>query len=137
MVFALSLVVSLVLAAVLASMVTAPLRRISSTTRAVASGDLTQRVEASRLEELDALAQSFNEMAAKLKTSFDDLVGEVQTRQTRERELQESEARVRTSEERSAARGQCGRPRHVGLGRGTRPPGLGRLDVPALWRAEG
>ena len=100
MVFALALVLSLILAAVLTSMVTAPLRRISSTTSAVASGDLTQRVEESRLEELDALAQSFNEMAAKLKTTFDDLAGEVQTRLMRERELQESEARVRASEER-------------------------------------
>ena len=39
-------------------------------------------------------------MAAKLKKSFDDLVGEVETRKSRERELQESEARLRASEER-------------------------------------
>ena len=39
-------------------------------------------------------------MAAKLKTSFDDLVGEVATRKSRERELKESEARLRSSEER-------------------------------------
>ncbi len=44
--------------------------------------------------------QSFNDMAAKLKKSFDDLVGEVETRKRRERELQESEARLRASEER-------------------------------------
>ena len=37
-------------------------------------------------------------MAAKLKTSFDDLVGEVEMRKRRERELEESEARLRVSE---------------------------------------
>ena len=39
-------------------------------------------------------------MAAKLQKSFDDLVGEVEMRKSRERELQESEARLRASEER-------------------------------------
>ncbi len=39
-------------------------------------------------------------MAARLKKSFDDLVGEVETRKSRERELKESEARLRVSEER-------------------------------------
>ena len=36
----------------------------------------------------------------RLKKSFDDLVGEVETRKSRERELKESEARLRMSEER-------------------------------------
>ena len=63
MVFALALVLSLVLAAALASMVTAPLRRIARATQAMARGDLSARVPGSRLEELGALAQSFNDMA--------------------------------------------------------------------------
>ena len=100
MVFALALVLSLVLAAALASMVTAPLRRISRATQAMARGDLSTRVPGSRLEELGALAQSFNDMAGRLKTSFDDLVGEVETRKRRERELEESEARLRVSDDR-------------------------------------
>ena len=87
MVFALALVLSLVLAAALASMVTAPLRRMARATRAMARGDLSARVPGTRLEELGALAQSFNDMAARLKASFDDLVGEVETRKSREREL--------------------------------------------------
>ena len=66
----------------------------------MARGDLSVRVPGSKLEELDALAESFNAMAARLKTSFDDLVGEVETRKSRERELKESEARLRVSEER-------------------------------------
>ena len=100
MVFALALVLSLVLGAVLASMVTAPLRQMAHATRTMARGDLSIRVPGTRLEELDALAESFNAMAARLKTSFDDLVGEVATRKSREHELKESEARLRLSEER-------------------------------------
>ena len=49
---------------------------------------------------MDALAATFNAMAAKLKTAFDDLVGEVEMRKGREDELQQSEARLRASEER-------------------------------------
>ena len=100
MVLALALVFSLVLAAALASMVTAPLRRMANATRMIARGDLSVRVQGSKLEELGTLAAMFNDMAAKLKKSFDDLVGEVEMRKSRERELQESEARLRASEER-------------------------------------
>ena len=100
MVFALALVLSLVLAAALASIVTAPLRRMARATQNMASGELTARVPASRLDELGLLAQSFNDMAAKLKTSFDELVGEVDVRKKRERELEDSESRLRESEDR-------------------------------------
>ena len=100
MVLALALVLSLVLGAALASMVTAPLRHMAHATQTMAGGDLSVRVPGTRLEELDALAGSFNAMAAKLKKSFDDLVGEVAARKSREHELKESEARLRSSEER-------------------------------------
>ena len=100
MVIALALALALVMAAALASMVTAPLRHMAHATRTLARGELSVRVPGSRLEELDALAESFNAMAARLKTSFDDLVGEVETRKSRERALKESESRLRVSEER-------------------------------------
>jgi PAS domain S-box-containing protein len=100
MVLALALVFSLVLAAALASVVTAPLRRMANATRMIARGDLSARVQGSKLEELGVLATMFNDMAGKLQKSFDDLVGEVEMRKSRERELQESEARLRASEER-------------------------------------
>jgi two-component system sensor histidine kinase/response regulator len=87
MVFALALVLSTMLAAALSSTVTAPLRRISRATQAMARGDLSTRVPGSKLEELGALAQSFNDMAGRLKTSFDHLVSEVEMRKSREREL--------------------------------------------------
>jgi PAS domain S-box-containing protein len=100
MMFALALVVSLVLGALLASVVTSPLRHIANATRTMAGGDLSVRVPSTKLEELNALSESFNAMAAKLKTSFDNLLEEVATRKRRERELNESEARLRSSEER-------------------------------------
>jgi PAS domain S-box-containing protein len=100
MVFALALLLSLVLAAALASIVTAPLRRMARATEAMARGDLSTRVPASKLEELGSLADSFNDMAAKLKMSFDKLFGEVERRKGRERELADSEARLRASEAR-------------------------------------
>jgi PAS domain S-box-containing protein len=100
MVLALALVLSLVLGAALASMVTAPLRHMAHATQTMAGGDLSVRVPGAKLEELDTLSGSFNAMAAKLKKSFDDLVGEISTRKSREQELKESEARLRLSEER-------------------------------------
>jgi C4-dicarboxylate-specific signal transduction histidine kinase len=96
--FAVALVLSLLLAAALASMVTAPLRRMAHATQAMARGDLSTRVQGSKLVELDVLAKSFNDMAARLKKSFDDLVGEVEIRKTRERELEESQGRLSASE---------------------------------------
>jgi len=100
MVLALALVLSLVLGAALASMVTAPLRRMAHATQTMAGGDLGIQVPGTKLEELDALVESFNAMAGKLKKSFDDLVGEISTRKSREQELKESETRLRLSEER-------------------------------------
>ncbi|HWA72974.1 MAG TPA: ATP-binding protein [Polyangiaceae bacterium] len=98
MVFALSLLLALALAAVLASRVSAPLRQLSNATRALAEGDLDTRVPGSGLEELDTLAQSFNDMAHRLSQSFNDLHDEVEARKIRERELEESRARVKASE---------------------------------------
>jgi PAS domain S-box-containing protein len=100
MVFASALLLSLVLTAALAAMVTAPLRRMARATQAMARGDLNTRVPGSKLEELGSLADSFNDMAAKLKMSFDNLFGEVETRKRRERQLADSEARLRASEAR-------------------------------------
>jgi len=67
-----------------ASMVTAPLRHMAHATRTMAGGDLNVKVPGTRLEELDALAGSFNAMAAKLKTSFERSGREVAARQSRE-----------------------------------------------------
>jgi two-component system sensor histidine kinase/response regulator len=61
-----ALILSLVIAVLLAELVTAPLRRIADATRALARGQLGHRIAPSRLAELDVLAKSFNDMAAQL-----------------------------------------------------------------------
>ncbi|MGE0425760.1 MAG: ATP-binding protein [Reyranellaceae bacterium] len=100
MVFAVALLVSMALAALLAASVTAPLRRIARTIRTPAGGDLPPPLPASRLEELSALSQSFNDMTARLRDTFDKLRVEAAARAARERELIDSEARLRRSEDR-------------------------------------
>ncbi|MBS0633473.1 MAG: PAS domain-containing protein [Verrucomicrobia bacterium] len=61
-IFALALLLALAVAAALASLVTAPLRRISNATRALAEGGLPQPLPGSSLTELNVLAHSFNRM---------------------------------------------------------------------------
>lgn len=100
MVFTLALLFGLTLAALLASKMTEPLRRISSATRALAAGELDVRVPESRLEEFGTLARSFNHMAAQLKSSFEELTTEVAARRERERELEETQSRLKASETR-------------------------------------
>jgi signal transduction histidine kinase/DNA-binding response OmpR family regulator len=73
MILALALLISVALAALLASMVTAPIRRIARAAGAFAGGDLSQRAPPTRLLELGHLATGFNEMATRLTASFDAL----------------------------------------------------------------
>ncbi|WP_420476924.1 ATP-binding protein [Noviherbaspirillum sp. ST9] len=100
MVFAVALTLSLLVAAYLATVVTAPICRISQASEQLMKGDLAQRVPHSRLGELGMLARSFNGMAEALQKSFSDLLSEVEMRKRRERELEESQLRVRLNEDR-------------------------------------
>jgi len=83
LVFALALLLSLAVAAVLASQVTAPLQRVAQATRSLAQGNLDVRVPESRLEELGTLAVAFNQMAEQVKRSF----GTVKASETKLEEL--------------------------------------------------
>jgi PAS domain S-box-containing protein len=66
-VLAAALALSLALAAVLAALVTAPIARLSRATQVLArEGALAQPLPGSRLEELDVLSESFNDMARQL-----------------------------------------------------------------------
>ena len=100
MVFTVALLLSLMVAAVLAARVTEPLRNISKATEALAGGNLGVRVPSSRLEELSGLARSFNGMAEQLEESFASLTVEVEQRTRREAELEQSEERLKSSENR-------------------------------------
>ncbi|MFA4796342.1 PAS domain-containing protein [Leptospira kirschneri] len=69
-VFAVALTSSLLIAALLAGIVTASIRRISNASIEMAKGDFDQRVPPSKLEELGSLSITFNHMAEQLQESF-------------------------------------------------------------------
>jgi PAS domain S-box-containing protein len=81
MVFTAALVVAVLLAAILANLVTNPIRRISRTAQAMAGGDLTLRAPGSGLEEVNALSETFNHMVERLQDAFKETrIGEEKLR---------------------------------------------------------
>jgi PAS domain S-box-containing protein len=99
MVYAIVLILSLALATILATMVANPIRHISRATRALA-GNLSQRIPDSRVEELNSLAHSFSQMAARLQEIFANLRSEVEMRKQREQELEASRRQLEESKKR-------------------------------------
>jgi PAS domain S-box-containing protein len=93
MVFAVALLLSVAVAAFLASLMTARLRLISLATQSLSRGDLMQRVPSTRLAEIDALTTSWNDMAEQLSTSIGRLRGEVDMRK-RQDLLRNTETRI-------------------------------------------
>ncbi len=67
-----------------------PILRLIEASRAIASGALDQKVEGSGVNELEVLAQSFNQMAAQLKDSFNELEIRVEQRTLQMREAKEA-----------------------------------------------
>ena len=61
------LIVSLAVIQLLAHGMVLPLRQMVAATRAMASGDYSQRVTATAQDEVGSLARSFNAMAARLE----------------------------------------------------------------------
>jgi len=96
MVFAVALLMTLIAAIVLSTLVTAPIRRLANATRALARGELFQRVPGSRLDELGALSASFNFMAERLQRSFDELSSVTAKLAAREQSLEQSERELRS-----------------------------------------
>ncbi|MDY7005020.1 MAG: ATP-binding protein [Cyanobacteriota bacterium] len=60
--------------------ITQPILKLQQASEAIASGQLDRAVEVSNINELEKLAQSFNQMAAQLKTSFTELEDRVAER---------------------------------------------------------
>jgi two-component system sensor histidine kinase/response regulator len=84
LIFSVAFVLAVGLAAWLAHAMTSGLCRIVEVTQALAAGDLAQRVPGSHLQELNDLARSFNDMAAKLSGSIEELrANEARMLQTR------------------------------------------------------
>lgn len=61
------------LAALLARWILRPLQQLSTATRAIAAGDLQRRVPVKGDDELGALSQDFNHMAAQMQTHVEEL----------------------------------------------------------------
>ena len=68
-----SLVVATGLGIITSGWITRPIYRLSRASRAIADGVLEQRVKAPKINELGVLANSFNQMADRLKSSFAQL----------------------------------------------------------------
>ncbi|MGB3491374.1 MAG: PAS domain S-box protein [Elainellaceae cyanobacterium] len=78
--------VAIALGLVTARWVTRPLLQLSQASRAIAAGDLNQRVEVEGSQEISRLAETFNHMAQQLQTLFID----VQRSETRFQNLAEN-----------------------------------------------
>lgn len=68
-----ALLLSTVAGVLTARWVTLPLRRLNQAAKDIAAREFDRAVDVSRLDEVGELAESFNEMAAQLKKSFQDL----------------------------------------------------------------
>lgn len=72
--------------------ITLPIIAMTATAVQIASGDLNQKVPASRRDEIGILARSFNVMTTKLRLLYEDLEHKVQERT---KQLQDANAEVR------------------------------------------
>lgn len=96
------IVVIVVLAsAIVSASISRPIIRLTETIQTFAEGDLARRAEISSRNEIGQLANSFNEMADKLKkitVSRDELSAEIDVRQRVEQQLREAASNLRRSQ---------------------------------------
>lgn len=62
------------------NLITTPIQKLSQASRAIAEGELSQVIEVQGVSELETLADSFNQMASQLQTSFETLEHRVDER---------------------------------------------------------
>jgi len=79
--------------------ITTPLDEIRRGTQIVRDGDLAHRVKLATGDELQELAESFNEMTARLQTSHEELEDRVRERKRAEEELSQSHEELRKTHE--------------------------------------
>lgn len=85
----LALILASGIGVITARRISQPILRLNQAARAIAQGQLKQRVQGSSVRELQTLANSFNSMALQLRQSFMDL-------ESKNRALQDSEERLRS-----------------------------------------
>jgi signal transduction histidine kinase len=69
----LAIVLGAVIATALSRSITSPIAELEAVTRRMARGELDQRIDSSRKDELGRLAKSFNDMASELDRMYSDL----------------------------------------------------------------
>ncbi|OIP71791.1 MAG: hybrid sensor histidine kinase/response regulator [Oscillatoriales cyanobacterium CG2_30_40_61] len=62
------------------NLITTPIKKLNQASRAIAEGELSQVIEVQGVSELETLADSFNQMASQLQTSFETLEHRVNKR---------------------------------------------------------
>ncbi|MGF1539720.1 MAG: ATP-binding protein [Pleurocapsa sp.] len=68
-----ALLIATLMGSTISRLITRPIRRLSHASSAIALGNLDQPLKLSAIDELSILADSFNQMASQLKTSFTQL----------------------------------------------------------------
>lgn len=68
-----------------------PIRKLIAGARAIGRGDLAQRIEGTRRDEIGQLAEEFNRMAEGLQSAHDELVRQARERLRLEQEVQQSQ----------------------------------------------
>jgi len=99
------LALSVVASLVLARKIVGPIRSLQQGAERIGSGELDQQITVKTGDELEALAEAFNRMAAQLRQSYEDLEQKVEART---RELAEANLGLRRSVEELRALGEVG-----------------------------
>lgn len=68
-----------------------PIRALIAGARAVGRGDLTQRIEVTRRDEIGQLAEEFNRMAANVQTAHEEILRQAEERLRLEQEVQQTQ----------------------------------------------
>ncbi|MBE9145973.1 ATP-binding protein [Planktothrix mougeotii] len=76
----LTLILATTLGIITSNLIAKPIKRLSQASRAIANGELSQVVEIEGVSEIETLADSFNDMAFQLQTSFETLEHRVEER---------------------------------------------------------
>ncbi len=76
----LTLLVAIGLGVVTSNLITKPIEKLNRASKAIAEGELQQAVKIEGIDELQSLANSFNNMASQLKTAFNTLENRVRER---------------------------------------------------------
>ncbi|MBD2484188.1 hybrid sensor histidine kinase/response regulator [Planktothrix sp. FACHB-1365] len=76
----LTLILATALGIITSNLIAKPIKRLSQASRAIANGELSQVVEIQGVSEIETLADSFNDMAFQLQTSFETLEHRVEER---------------------------------------------------------